>query len=824
MSRPTPRHASEDMDRPLDHARDHSMDHPGPTTGSDLPTRVRRWFDAAVDSGDAHAFLREHQRDDPPAIARARELIDVGEAHPLDPLLDALALVDQRESEAGPPRLLEDGQAIGTPAGPGVVEALLSADDQRRFAEVYRLRLDAGGRCAIKVLRESVASAEARRRFRAEASALARLEHPGIARLLAAGHVHTEAGERLAAIAMELVDGRPLDDWARGRPAAEIARAIAFIARAAHYAHLRGVLHRDIKPANILVDHADRPILLDLGVARLLNLDDPDNPQATMTTAGGIVGTPHFMAPEQLTPATRPVDLRCDVYALGLVLYELLTGEPMVAIAGLSQAEALERKLNARPAIPRGLSVRDQLVTAAICAASPEPDHRHASAESLAEDIDRALEGRPLLVRPPGRARRALLFARRNWVPMSASTMVAAALLVAGVVYVMSQREVALARDRAEARFDETREFARWVIFDLADDLTLLPGTTALRSELVGHASDTLDRLSADPIADDGLLLELAEAYTRLSEIQNFEVGDASGSFDPLARTAALLDRLDDPSAPLALMLGAYLDYRWLVDLRSDHPQGPRDRGPRAHQPLLDRMTRMQDALLGDGRYWRWRSNMHFMYARSLKRDGADDATVLGAQERAIADAQRAVDLAPDDPLAQEELVRAWFFRAYALGESEIHDAEQFARGVEDALAYAQRLDEAGHPRGGNFVSWNTQLMADARARLGDWEGFLHWGERTIAAADRSVALLPQNLMVVRNAEVARMRLAMVASNANGRSPGAPPEAVRAALPWARQAREMYAQRERRGWTNEVEEASYAKQYDAVIAALEGMR
>jgi hypothetical protein len=627
----------------------------------------------------------------------------------------------------------------------------------------------------------------------------------------------------MPAIAMELVDGRPLDVWAGGRPAAEIARAIAFIARAAHYAHLRGVVHRDIKPANILVDSADRPILLDLGVARLLRLDDPDYAQATMTTAGGIVGTPHYMAPEQLTPATRTVDLRCDVYALGLVLYELLSGESMVDIAGLSQAEALERKLNARPPIPRGLSVRDQLLTVAICAAAPEPDHRHASAEALANDIDRALDGRPLLVRPPGRARRAMLFARRHWVPLSASAAVALALLVAGAVYAMSQREVALARDRAEARYAETREFARWVIFDMADALSLLPGTTSLRSELVGHASDTLDRLAADPIADDGLLLELAEAYTRLSEIQTHEVGDALGSFSPLTRAAALLDRLEDPSTPLARMLRTYLEHRWYMDVRSDHPDRMTKKTTLGYRPVLETMMQLETALSTDSRYWRWRSNMHWLHARMLKREGMDDITVLAAQERAIADAQRAVDLAPGDPLAQEELVRAWFFRAYALGESEVHDAEQFARGVEEALQYAQRLDRAEHPRGGNFVSWNTQHMADARARLGDWDGFGLWAEQAIADADRSAALLPENLMVVRNAEVCRLRLASIVSNFHGRSPGAPPQAVRAALPWARQAREMYTQRERRGWTNVVEEASYADHYDGVIAALEAM-
>lgn len=800
------------------------MDRPNTSAQPDLPARVREWFDAAMESGDAHAYLNEHQNDDPPAIARARALIDAAAARPLEPMLDAQALVDPDESQGGPPRLLEDGRAIGTPAGPGVVEALLSADDQRRFAEVYRVRLDGGGRCALKVLRESVASAEARRRFRAEASALARLEHPGIARLLAAGTAHTETGERLAAIAMQLVDGQPLDKWAHGKTTQEVARAIAFIARAAHFAHLRGVVHRDIKPANILVDSAHRPILLDLGVARLLRLDDPDNAQATMTTAGGIVGTPHFMAPEQLTPATRTVDLRCDVYALGLMLYELLTGEPMVAIAGLSQAEALERKLNARPPIPRGLSVRDQLLTVAICAAAPEPEHRHASAESLANDIDRALDGRPLLVRPPGRAKRALLFARRHWVPLSASAAVAVALLAAGVVYANSQREVALARDRAEALFEDSRRFLSWIIEEHADDLALAPATESMRSRLIDAASDTLDRMATVAGADDELLLELALAYARLSELMVHEVGVLDGSTAAIARARVLLDRLEDPKTPRAQLVRLWVQHREDTDaLHKNHDLEPHVYAT-ASQSRLEHTAHLERAMGDDPTFWRWSSAFWWQHSRRLHAAGADPMHIEAATVKAIEHARRSRELSSGDLLSRLAVIDAYFWRAYAVGEAVEFSPARAGQAAQEAIDSAAQLREEGHPQAGLYLSRARNLLAEAYARDGAWKDFAEQARLAIDEASSASRASPDQLKVVRTHEVTLIRMAMTVANRDGRSPDAPPELIDMGLAWAIEARAMLATRKDRSWLNSLELDKYERDYDAHIAALEAMR
>lgn len=773
--------------------------------------RARAWFDAAMEQDRPAEFLRQHAAEDPPAIERARRLIEAASAEADDELRPVLDLDDLFEDAARSARLLDDGARITTPAGPGVVEALLGDEDARRVAEVYRVRLEGGGLCALKVLRAS--TPDLRARFRREAAALARLEHPGIARLLSAGVVHLASGERLPAIAMQLIEGEHLDAWARGRPLSDIASAVAFAARAVHYAHLRGVLHRDIKPANIVVDQAGRPMLLDLGVARLIE-GAPDDNKATLTGAGHAVGTPQYMAPEQLTPTTRPVDLRCDVYALGLVLHELITGEPMVDVAGLSQAEALERKLAATAPPPRGLSVRDQLLTVARCAASPDPDSRHDSANAFADDVDRALHGRPLLVRPPGRARRALLFVRRNWVPLLLVLTLALALATIAGMRWTSQRELRLERDRAEARFDETRTFARWVIFDLADALWRVPGTTELRSGIVSRASDTLDKLAADPIADDALLLELAEAYIRLSEITAHEVGDFSGSTRPLRRAREMLDRLERPGIPAASVLDVYLRHRWYLDVSGE---GAVDHTARAYRPLLDRMIQLEPIASADSRYWRWRAEMHWYYARRLKVEGAEDARVLELQQQAIDDAENALRLAPADLLAQAEVARAWFFRAYAFGESSTHTPAEFARAADEALQRAQDLRGSGHPDADKWMSKTMELIASSRARLGAWPEFVDWAARCLEAADGDARARSDTILVVRNAEICRIRLAASVRDAG---PDAPTPIVETALTWALDARSMFEARRVRNWVGPVEDGRYDDLYAQVIEDL----
>jgi serine/threonine protein kinase len=191
---------------------------------------------------------------------------------------------------------------------------------------VYRAEQDNPRReVALKVMRPDRLTPSAERRFKREAEALARLQHPGIAQVFEAGLAESGVGLR-PFFAMELIDGEPLTSWAETRelPTAERLALLARICDAVQHAHERHVVHRDLKPANIVVDAGGQPRILDFGVARAT---DCDTLSATrQTDFGQMIGTLLYMSPEQVQGDPREVDARSDVYALGVVAYELLTG------------------------------------------------------------------------------------------------------------------------------------------------------------------------------------------------------------------------------------------------------------------------------------------------------------------------------------------------------------------------------------------------------------------------------------------------------------------------------------------------------------------
>src|SRR5688572_19602973 len=179
---------------------------------------------------------------------------------------------------------------------------------------------------ALKVVRPGLASDDALGRFEHESQILAHLSHPGIAQVFEAGWAETAAGS-LPFFAMELIRGEPITEWARNQRLG-VARRVEIFARvcdAVHHAHMKGVIHRDLKPANILVEETGQPKVLDFGIARATNADLA---AVTMRTdVGQILGTLDYMSPEQVAADPFDLDVRSDVYALGVILHELLTGE-----------------------------------------------------------------------------------------------------------------------------------------------------------------------------------------------------------------------------------------------------------------------------------------------------------------------------------------------------------------------------------------------------------------------------------------------------------------------------------------------------------------
>ncbi|NNM24817.1 MAG: protein kinase, partial [Phycisphaerales bacterium] len=315
---------------------------------------------------------------------------------------------------------------------------------------------------ALKLMRAGFSSPSSLRRFRREAELLGRLQHPGVAHVIEAGTTG-EAGGRQPYFAMELIDGRPLMEHVRHHGLSVRARVelMVRICDAVEHAHLSGIVHRDLKPANILVTEGEttasqagrdrvlvgQPKILDFGVARLL---DADRLHATMqTNAGELIGTLPYMSPEQLGSDPNAVDMRCDVYALGVLLFEMLTGRRPHDLAGRSLAEAARIICDEPPTALRAVDrrLRGDLDTIVTAATARDADRRYGSVGLLAGDLRRYLADEPILARPPTTVYQLRKFARRNR-GLVAGLAAALVVLVGGLV--ASAALYARAEGRAE--------------------------------------------------------------------------------------------------------------------------------------------------------------------------------------------------------------------------------------------------------------------------------------------------------------------------------------------------------------------------------------
>jgi serine/threonine protein kinase len=255
---------------------------------------------------------------------------------------------------------------------------------------------------ALKLLRVGWLVPAMQRRLRAEADLLGQLEHPGIARIYHAGVLETLLG-REPYFAMELVDGVRVDEWVRTHNPSLQRRLelLAAICRAVHHAHERGVIHRDLKPSNILIDRDGQPKILDFGVARVVG-DDPRS-ITLQTELGQLVGTLPYMSPEQASGNTREIDPSADVYALGVVAFQMLTGCMPYTLGEKALHEAVRVICQQAPLrlgeVDR--SLRGDVQTIVEKAIEKDRKRRYATAGDFGEDLRRYLACKPITARPP---------------------------------------------------------------------------------------------------------------------------------------------------------------------------------------------------------------------------------------------------------------------------------------------------------------------------------------------------------------------------------------------------------------------------------------
>lgn len=369
-------------------------------------------------------------------------------------------------------------------------------------------------------------------RFRRERDILAKLAHPNIARLYDAGV--GDSGQPW--LAMEFVEGESIADYVKAHEVPAAARLTLFrqVLAAVSHAHRHLVVHRDLKPANILVDGAGQVKLLDFGIAKLLGESDAANDAQDLTRLGGRLMTLRYAAQEQV--AGGAITTTTDIYALGVILHELVTGLSPYRAAREGRPLTEAMLLADETTVPSSLApatvarlVRGDLDAIILKAMRRNPADRYASVELFDEDIGRHLDRRPVKARAGTWRYLAGRFAVRHRLPIAMATAVIVT-MAAGVVVAERERRVAVAeKARAERHLASVRKLANAIIFDVHGEIENLAGSLKARETLVKTSLEYLDSLQAEAGNDPALLYDLAAAYRKIGDIQGQVRGANTG-------------------------------------------------------------------------------------------------------------------------------------------------------------------------------------------------------------------------------------------------------------------------------------------------------
>lgn len=389
-------------------------------------------------------------------------------------------------------------------------------------------------RVAIKLPRLGAVKPEWIARLGYEAEILGRLEHPAIARVYAAGSVDHQ-GVVQPYLIMEWIEGRTITEHATSAQLSVADRLTLFlqIIDGVHFAHQQGIIHRDLKPGNILVDARGQPKILDFGIARITAEESASLDEAPVES-----GTLNYMAPEQFGGHPENLDVRSDVYALGVVLYELLTGAFPYPVAAASRPEIRrmireEKPLPLRRHVP-GLSVDLEMIVAK--ALEKNRDARYGSALALGEDLRRYLDHRPVDARPHTSGYLIRTFTRRHRLLVGASAAVIAGITIGLVSASMAWNRARIEEQRARANLNRALDtIDQFTTFVVEGQLASMPGAAPIQERLLQDAVYLYDALIKDNADDAFIKEEMAWALAYLARLKTRE-GDAGSASVALQR------------------------------------------------------------------------------------------------------------------------------------------------------------------------------------------------------------------------------------------------------------------------------------------------
>jgi tetratricopeptide (TPR) repeat protein len=615
-----------------------------------LPLTPERWqrlqqvFDGLVElpaDRQAAALAREAETD--PDLAAEVGAMLAHEAAAAGRLRDVIGETVDASAVAGAPPPRFGGYRVVREVGRGGMGVVYEGTSDDEFQR----------RVAIKVAPWAGAGALLDARFRLERQILSGLDHPHIARFLDGG---TEGAQPY--FVMEFVDGVPLTTHVRTARLDVRARIalVRDICAALDYAHQHLVVHRDLKPSNILVTPDGIPKVLDFGIAKLLGPDAAE----TGATIGLTSWTPGYASPEQVLGT--PVSTRSDVYSLGLVLYEVLTGEaaqradtssPVALARSVCETEPPAPSARAAAAGHRVLAreLRGDLDTIVAMAIRKEPERRYASMAAFADDLGRYLAGLPVAARPNTWTYRARKFVARHRVAAVAAVLVGASIAGGTTAAVYQAR-------RAERRFAQVRGLANAFVFDVHDRVAALPGATEARRAIVRTALTYLENLREEATGDASLAHELAAAYERVGTVQGHplsaNLGEPDAALQSYARAATLLAPFEAAAgaetlvqvATVALRQAQVLRARGDVEASQRAYERARDAGERS---IRDGGTRAALSIVGE---------VHAEMARAAM-DRRDAPLAEASSARAMAVAEQLLALGPADADLRNNLASA---------------------------------------------------------------------------------------------------------------------------------------------------------------------
>jgi eukaryotic-like serine/threonine-protein kinase len=536
--------------------------------------KIKEIFNAAIDlpEDERATFLEKHDESICREVEKLIKAHETAEDFINESAFVDVGLIDENEADFYIGKQIDDYKIQAEIGHGGMGTVYLAAKTDETFDK----------KVAIKLIKRGMDTSAVLKRFVMERKILAQLENPNIASLLDGG----STADGLPYLVMEYIEGEPITKFCDSHRFSIEERLELFrkVCSAISYAHQNLVVHRDIKPSNILVTKDGTPKLLDFGIAKLLHPDwslETDEATATMFR----LMTPEYASPEQIRGLS--ITTASDVYSLGVVLYELLSGERPYKIESRLPQEVAQIILTEEPVKPSVMSnfkfqisnsksenetlkydglktknethnpksqipnpklLRGDLDNIILKALRKEPERRYASVQEFSEDIHRHLVGLPVTATADTRFYRAEKFFKRHRVGVLVGVLFALTLISATAITTWQSIVARRERARAEQRFAQVRKLANTVLFDYHDEAAKLSGSTSLREKMVKNALEYLDNLAAESSGDLSLQSEIAAAYQKVGDVQGnpyqSNLGNMEGAIDAYRKSLAIREKL----------------------------------------------------------------------------------------------------------------------------------------------------------------------------------------------------------------------------------------------------------------------------------------